>query len=223
MAASRQFKYPKKKDGSQFTAADLSAHQIISDGLLKLTPDIFVLSEEGEWPEYEVRKNWDYHWLIDPLDGTQGFINHLEQFSINIALIQNHHPVLGVIYVPASETAYLARQGGGAYKQIRGERRQQIKPQPRKTTTPWRLVIGQYSRGRRLEQIIKKTCEYQLLHVNGSMKFGWLAEGQADLYPRLGHICEWDTAAGQCILTESGERWLIFKDRHCNIIAQIRF
>ncbi len=213
----------KKIDGTQYTVADLSAHQIITNALSKLTPDIFVLSEEGQWPEYEVRKQWEYHWLIDPLDGTQGFINHLEHFSINIALIKNHQPILGVIYVPAFETAYYARLGGGAYKQIRGERPQKIRPGSREMSEPWRLVIGQYSRGRRLEQLIKHTCEYQLLHVNGSVKFGWLAEGRADLYPRLGYICEWDTAAGQCIITESGGAVVDFQGQTLQYNRKVSF
>jgi 3'(2'), 5'-bisphosphate nucleotidase len=203
----------RKKDGSEFTRADLAAHQIIVETLQKLTPSIFVLSEEGEWPEYEDRKKWSYYWLVDPLDGTRGFINHLEQFSINIALIKDHQPVLGVIYAPASETVYYAVQGGGAFKQVKFEERQPLKTLSRSREAPWRIVIGQYSRGRRLEQMINHFCEYQLLHVNGSVKFGWLADGEADLYPRLGSISEWDTAAGQCILDESGGTIIDFQGR----------
>jgi 3'(2'), 5'-bisphosphate nucleotidase len=203
----------KKKDGSEFTRADLAAHQIIVETLQKLTPSLAVLSEEGEWPAFEEREKWQYYWLVDPLDGTRGFINHLEQFSINIALIKDHQPILGIIYIPASETAYYAIEGGGAFKQVGSLAARLVKPLPRKKESPWRIVIGQYSRGRRLEQMINQCCRYQVLHVNGSEKFGWLAEGQADIYPRLGFISEWDTAAGQCILNESGGAIIDFQGR----------
>jgi 3'(2'), 5'-bisphosphate nucleotidase len=194
----------KKADGTFATAADFAAHQEITRGLQTLTPDIPVLSEEGTWPDYPERAQWPAHWLVDPLDGTRGFIAHLEQFSINIALIVNHLPVLGIIYVPAAATAYYAWQGGGTYTQVGDNAGQRIRPPGRNIDAPWRIVIGQYSRGKRLSQLIDNQYEFEVLHVNGSIKFGWLAEGQADVYPRLAPICEWDTAAGQCILTECG-------------------
>ena len=254
----------KKTDGTPATAADLAAHLEITSGLKAIAPDFPVLSEEGEWPDYAERAKWGPYWLVDPLDGTRGFIARLEQFSINIALIVDHQPVLGVIYSPASATFYYAWQGGGTYKQIGAQAPQRLRTPAKTDSAPWRIVIGQYSRGKRLLQLINQpfplstasmasclypahrrsrllgmtpvswgqagenrdsppcdppsrkesslqrelllinNCEYQLLHANGSVKFGWLAEGRADLYPRLGPISEWDTAAGQCILTECG-------------------
>ncbi len=194
----------KKTDGTPATSADLAAHREITLGLKAFTPDFPVLSEEGEWPDYAERAKWGTYWLVDPLDGTRGFIAHLEQFSINIALVVDHLPVLGVIYSPASAVFYYAWQGGGTYKQMGAEAPQRLWPPAKIDSTPWRIVIGQYSRGKRLLQLMNSQGEFQLLHVNGSVKFGWLADGQADLYPRLGPISEWDTAAGQCILTECG-------------------
>lgn len=194
----------KKSDGTPYTAADLAAHAQIMNDLQALTPGIPILSEEGDLPDYAERSQWPQYWLVDPLDGTRGFIAHLEQFSINIALIVDHHPVLGLIYSPATETVYYAWQGGGAFKQIGSQTPQPIHFLPKNPVAPWRIVLGQYSRGKRLTQLIHNQCPFQLLHVNGSVKFGWLAEGQADVYPRLGPISEWDTAAGQCIVTESG-------------------
>ena len=193
-----------KSDGTPSTAADLAAHQNIIAGLQAITPHLPILSEEGQWPDYEERRLWQQYWLVDPLDGTRGFIAHLEQFSINIALIRDHQSVLGVIYVPAADTVYYAWEGGGAYKQIKKEARVRLRFLPRAPETPWRIVVGQYSRGVRLKQLIGDRCPFELLHVNGSVKFGWLAEGQADIYPRLGPIQEWDTAAGQCIVSEAG-------------------
>lgn len=194
----------KKADGTPFTPADLAAHQEIVQGLQAQFPEIPVLSEEGSWPPYTERRQWRQYWLIDPLDGTRGFIAHSEQFSINLALIVDSVPVLGMIYVPAAQTCYYAVQGSGAFKQTAGGQPQRIQRLNRPQGAAWRIVIGQYSRGVRLTQLIKEQCAFQLIHVNGSVKFGWLAEGQADIYPRLGPIYEWDTAAGQCIVTESG-------------------
>ena len=110
------------------------------------------------------------YWLIDPLDGTRGFIEHLEQFSINIALIIDHLPKLGVIYSPVSETIYYAWEGAGAYKQVGQDPPQLIQPVQPGEGVPWRIVIGQYSRGKKLENLIQGVCQYQLLHVNGSVK-----------------------------------------------------
>lgn len=193
-----------KADGTPCTEADLAAHDEIAQGLNAITPGVPILSEEGDWPDYTQRSQWRQYWLIDPLDGTRGFIAHLEQFSINIALIVNHQPVLGLIYVPASATVYYAWRNGGAFKQIGLQSPQQLQPISKPADSPWRIVIGQYSQGKRLIKLINPRCRYELLHLNGSLKFGWLAERQADVYPRLGPISEWDTAAGQCIVEESG-------------------
>lgn len=194
----------KKSDGTPTTAADLAAHQKMIEGLEEITPQMPILSEEGQWPDYEKRRLWQEYWLVDPLDGTRGFIARLEQFSINIALIRDHQPVLGVIYAPATDTVYYAWQGGGAYKQVGGEAVQRLQPSKRAEPEPWRIVIGRYSRGSRLLELIQNRCQFQVLHANSAIKFGWLAEGQADIYPRLGPIQEWDTAAGQCIVSEVG-------------------
>jgi 3'(2'), 5'-bisphosphate nucleotidase len=194
----------KKADSTPSTNADLAAHREITAGLQNLTPNIPILSEENEWPDYAVRQQWQHYWLIDPLDGTRGFIAHLAQFSINIALMEERQPILGMIYTPADQTIYYAWRGSGAFKQIGAQAPQQIRPPERPANAPWRIVIGQYSRGRRVEQLIRNRCDFSWLHANGSVKFGWLAQGQADIYPRFGPISEWDTAAGQCILNESG-------------------
>lgn len=194
----------QKPDGTPATAADLAAHRQIAAGLQAIAPGIPIISEEGEWPDYPQRAQWRQHWLIDPLDGTRGFIAHLEQFSINIALIADHHPVLGMIYVPVANTVYYAWRNGGAFKQVGAAEPQPIHRLEHTPAETWRIVVGQYSRGKRLAQIIQDRCRFQLLHGNGAVKFGWLAEGLADIYPRFGPISEWDTAAGQCILSESG-------------------
>ncbi len=194
----------RKSDGTPCTEADLAAHKVIAEGLAKLTPEIPILSEEGELIDFSQRSQWQVYWLIDPLDGTRGFLAHLEQFSVNIALIQNHRPVFGVIYVPAARTFYYACQGEGAFKQLGQNTPQRLAIASKEAASPWRIVVGQYSQAKRISQLIKDSCAFEILHVNGSVKFGWLAEGQADFYPRFGPICEWDIAAGDCILHESG-------------------
>lgn len=195
----------QKEDHTPATLADLAAHQILISGLQQLSPDLPVLSEEGEWPAFAERSQWESYWLIDPLDGTRGFIAHLPEFSINIALVCCNKPVLGIIYIPMSDTCYLAKEHQGAFKQIGDTILPiQTKMRPKLSQDPWRVLMGVYSRGVRVKELLKDRVVFELIQINGAIKFGWLAEGWGDIYPRFGPIHEWDTAAGQCILTEAG-------------------
>ncbi|MDF1655746.1 MAG: 3'(2'),5'-bisphosphate nucleotidase CysQ [Coxiellaceae bacterium] len=194
----------KKSDQSPVTEADIAAHQVIADGLQQLAPEMPILSEEGDLSRsYAIRQQWQRYWLIDPLDGTRGFIAGLPEFSVNIALIENHQPVMGVIYSPVDQELYSGIKGCDAFKQVHGEDQQLIKTRP----MSWQEVIiatGHYHNPKRLAALLANQIKYQRLALNSSLKFCKLAEGAADVYPRFGPTSEWDTAAGQCILEAAG-------------------
>jgi 3'(2'), 5'-bisphosphate nucleotidase len=194
----------KKSDGSPCTTADLAAHDALLKGLAVFSPQIPIISEEGVCPDYQIRSAWRSYWLLDPLDGTHGFLNHLDLFSINIALVLDHRAVIGIIHVPIPNLTYYAWLGGGAFVQQENDKPRILKTEHKSEAAPWKVVMGQYSKGATLIKRIQQKLPFQILQANGAVKFGWLANNQADIYPRLGLISEWDTAAGQCILEEAG-------------------
>ncbi len=194
----------QKPDGTPCSNADLAAHEILLKGLTEFAPELPVISEEADYPDYSERSNWTRYWLLDPLDGTRGFLAHLNLFSVNIALIENHQPILGIIHVPIPDITYYACRDGGAFSVQKEGIPCRLKTQAKPADAPWRLVVGEFSKGSTLIERIQQTVPFQILHANGAVKFGWLANNQADIYPRLGLISEWDTAAGQCILQEAG-------------------
>ncbi|MBX9586665.1 MAG: 3'(2'),5'-bisphosphate nucleotidase CysQ [Gammaproteobacteria bacterium] len=193
-----------KNDASPVTQADILAHEVIEEDLSKLTPDIPLISEEGFSPSFEERKGWPLFWLVDPLDGTKEFIAHTDEFSVNIALIQNHEPILGVIVSPCRQTAYYASVESGAFfKDAKGN----VKSL---TTRKWlpnhrlSLATSRRHNAERMAELMSQIGDYSVLTMGSSLKFCAIAEQKADLYPRLGPTSEWDTAAGQCILTGAG-------------------
>lgn len=193
----------KKSDGTPLTVADLEAQKIIMQGLKKLTPNVPLLSEEGEIPSYSVRQHWLSYWLIDPLDGTKGFIRGGGEITINIALIHNHAPIIGVIYAPVFSYCYYAAREIGVSFQYRNNLPIKIKT----TVIDWhsvRVMMGQFHRSRRLFTFLENLKNFDILHINSSIKFAKIAAGESDLYLRYGSTGEWDTAAGQCILEEAG-------------------
>lgn len=195
-----------KSDDTPVTAADHAAHKIIVAGLKQLTPDIPVLSEESEQLEFSVRQHWTRYWLVDPLDGTKEFINRTGEFTVNIALIDQHQPVLGVVTVPVKQLAYVAAKGCGAFK-IDGGQWQGIRI--RTVQDKALAVAGSRRHGaERLEPILKRMEDagYQvdMTSMGSSLKFCLIAEGKADCYPRLGPTSEWDTGAAQAVLQEAG-------------------
>lgn len=202
-AVSHQFKVQTKADDSPVTQADLLANEWITKQLKQLTPDIPIMSEEGRIDSFAQRKHWQYYWSVDPLDGTREFLSHSGEFTVNIALIKNHLPVLGIIYVPVVDECYFAFESAGAYKL--DLQNQRVRIQTRKWPREQFKVLG--SRGmheERLQQRIGHLGDYKLVKMSSAWKFALIAEGRADFYPRMGDTCEWDTAAGQCILSEAG-------------------
>ncbi|HFD92348.1 MAG TPA: 3'(2'),5'-bisphosphate nucleotidase [Gammaproteobacteria bacterium] len=200
-----EFAITHKDDKSPLTAADMAAHKVIVAGLSELTPDIPVLSEESASIPFAERARWQRYWLVDPLDGTKEFIKRNGEFTVNIALIEDHAPVLGVIVVPVSGLCYFAARGAGAFKQMPGEEARAIHV---KALDPGHVIaVGSRSHaGPQLEQFLKNLGSYELKSMGSSLKICLVAEGKADVYPRLGLTSEWDTAAAHCIVEEAGGR-----------------
>lgn len=202
------FNIQSKQDQSPVTAADLAAHEIIRQGLQELTPDIPQLSEEDCELSAEQRRQWPLFWCIDPLDGTKEFIQRNDEFTINIALIQDHQPVLGIIYVPVTQIAYWGSEQLGAWKQKGDEAPARIRSRP----LGQELVVAASRRHGIAENAnLLKPIEHQFRQVNSygigsSLKMCLIAEGVADFYPRLFPTSEWDTAAAQAILEAAGGR-----------------
>jgi len=189
-----------KADDSPLTQADLAAHKIIEKHLLEITPDIPILSEESADIPFSTRKTWQKYWLVDPLDGTKEFIKRNGEFTVNIALIDKHKPVLSVVYVPVQELTYSAALELGAFKNGK-------KIQTRKPSREIPVVVGSRSHmSVDVQEYLEKLGKYKLTAMGSSLKFCLVAEGDADLYPRLGLTSEWDTAAAQCIVEQAGGR-----------------
>ncbi|MGL5757620.1 3'(2'),5'-bisphosphate nucleotidase CysQ [Plesiomonas sp.] len=202
------FKQQIKSDHTPVTSADLAAHALISERLRALTPDIPVLSEEECDIPLSIRSQWPRYWLVDPLDGTQEFIYGSGEFTTMIALIEQHQPVLGVVYAPISKIFYYATHGGGAFKRdIAGvTTRLQSRTVDAQTKQLTFAVSRRQSEAMLAEQL-NPDWHYTLLpHGSSSLKSCMVAEGVADCYLRLGPTGEWDTGATQCILQEAGGR-----------------
>jgi 3'(2'), 5'-bisphosphate nucleotidase len=193
-----------KSDDSPLTKADLAAHNIIVKDLSQITPDVPILSEESTDISYEDRKKWQKYWLVDPLDGTKEFIKRNGEFTVNIALIENGQPILSVVYVPVKDIAYTAAKGYGAFKK-ENNIRQQINTHKPARNIP--IVVGSRSHlSKDVQAYLHKLGEHNMTAMGSSLKFCIVAEGKADLYPRLGLTSEWDTAAAQCIVEQAGGR-----------------
>jgi 3'(2'), 5'-bisphosphate nucleotidase len=205
---STDFSVVKKEDNSPLTQADLAAHHIIVDSLKALTPDIPSLSEESENITPEIRKEWRRYWLIDPLDGTREFVKRNGEFTVNIALVEDHKPVLGVVYAPVKALLYYAYQDQGAYRQQGDANPEKINIKKFDGSKP--IVAGSRShQDQKLHDFIQKIetnlgVTPQLISMGSSLKICLVADGAADVYPRLGPTFEWDTAAGHCVLNEAG-------------------
>lgn len=196
-----------KEDNSPVTIADHVSHHIIYEGLsgfpLEDQTAAPVLSEEGKLTPFLERQRWQSYWCVDPLDGTKDFLARNGEFTVNIALMMHHEPILGVIYVPAQKCGYLAWRGGGAYRCDEYGNRERIVTQV-PPATPLRLVVSHYHGLESLQPWLVGLGEITLLHQGSALKFCALAQGTADVFLRLSPSSEWDNAAGQCILQEAG-------------------
>ena len=195
------FAVEHKDDRSPLTAADLASHHIIVEGLGALTPDVPVLSEESAGIAWAARERWSRYWLVDPLDGTREFVKRNGEFTVNIALIEGNAPALGVVHAPALDETYWAWSGGHAQFATKS---QSGKLRTRARATPL-VVAGSRSHGDpRLAAALEKIGTHELMALGSSLKFCRTARSEADLYVRFGPTSEWDTAAGQCVLEQSG-------------------
>lgn len=199
----RDFGATTKIDNSPITEADLRSHKIIVEGLTAFTPQWPVLSEESADIPYETRAQWQTYWLVDPLDGTKEFVSRNGEFTVNIALIHDHVPVFGVVYVPVTGALYAGGKDSGAFKQVSDGERVNIQA-ANPSHTPPRIVGSRSHRGALLDVYLAALGEHELVSMGSSLKFCLVAEGQADLYPRLGPTSEWDTAAAQAVVEGAG-------------------
>ncbi len=219
---SDDFGVEAKADSSPLTLADKAAHDIIEGYLLKT--NIPILSEEGMHEKYETRKHWDQLWIVDPLDGTKEFVKKTGEFTINIALIQNNYPVAGVVFVPVTGELFYASADKGSFKvalhkdwlnqndinivnaqklPLANQQKESLKPNKK-----LRIVASVSHRSKETNQFIQqleeKYGQADVVAVGSSIKLCKIAEGSADIYPRLGPTMEWDIAAGQAIAECAG-------------------
>ncbi|PAV25469.1 3'(2'),5'-bisphosphate nucleotidase [Tamilnaduibacter salinus] len=191
-----------KDDESPITAADIASHDIISRALRNLTPDIPILSEESASAPWGERRHWHQFWLVDPIDGTKDFTNRTGEFTVNIALIEGGEPVMGVVTVPAKHEVYYGTKREGAWKRERNGRTRRLHvvvPPEEK-----RVVASKSHLNEETRAFIDNLGPHQLVQAGSSLKFCRVAEGHADIYPRLGPTCEWDTGAAHAILNAAG-------------------
>ena len=193
-----------KNDNSPLTAADKASHEVIMAGLEKHFPEIPILSEEGADIPYDVRKNWQRFWLVDPLDGTKEFIKRNGEFTVNIALIEGGNPVLGVVFVPEQDKLYWGVDGKGAWVQQGSNEPKSIRVRKSDSENGLTVVMSRSHPSPELEAYLKDIKVAESLPVGSSLKLCVVAEGKADLYPRLGPTMEWDTAAGHAVVVAAG-------------------
>ena len=193
----------QKADDSPLTKADLASHKLIDAELTRLWPDIPVLSEESADIPWETRKQWQQYWLVDPLDGTKEFINRNGEFTVNIALIRDHQPVMGVVYVPVTDVCYFGARDLGAWRQQGTETAAVINI--RQPAAEPAIIVGSRSHANpELASQLNQLGPHELTSMGSSLKFCRVAEGLADFYPRLGLTCEWDTGAAQAVVEAAG-------------------
>jgi 3'(2'), 5'-bisphosphate nucleotidase len=197
----QDFEVEYKKDSSPLTLADKKANDIIEDGLNQLPVNLPTLSEEGKEIPYKDRKHWEYFWLVDPLDGTKEFVKKNGEFTVNIALIHKGTPVLGVVYAPALDVCYWAKKGEGAF---RDGTKLPLKTEKERDT--YKIVASRSHMSDETQAFInaiETNKEKELISIGSSLKICLVAEGEADIYPRLGPTMEWDTAAAHAVINES--------------------
>ena len=224
----KPFRVNYKEDKSPVTQADLQASKVISKALEQTT--IPVISEEENIPDYETRKNYPRLWLVDPLDGTKEFVKKNGEFSVNIGLIENNFPLLGVVYMPVLKEIYFAAPSIGAYKTPHDVFAQHdvksfsladlishSKKLPAQKQNTYTIVASRSHLSKdtfaHLQKMKLQKGETTIVYSGSSVKMCWVAEGKADEYPRFGRTMEWDTAAGQSIVECAGGAFLNFETK----------
>ncbi|MFM4941368.1 3'(2'),5'-bisphosphate nucleotidase CysQ [Aeromonas enteropelogenes] len=205
---SQPFAIEYKRDESPLTAADKGAHEVIVRALARLMPDIPVLSEESGPQVMAERLGWRRYWLVDPLDGTKEFVSRNGEFTVNIALIEEGAPRWGLVYAPVLDKLWYGGKGLGAWR-IADGRCEAIQTRPHREGSPWRVVGSRNHLSRETLDYLARfgdmeRGEIELVSMGSSLKFCIIAEGGAELYPRLAPTCEWDTGAAQAVLEGAG-------------------
>ncbi|MCF6172870.1 MAG: 3'(2'),5'-bisphosphate nucleotidase CysQ [Campylobacteraceae bacterium] len=200
-----------KDDNSPLTEADIKANQIICKNLERFYPNIPIMSEENKEVPFKIRKEWQYYWCIDPIDGTKEFIKKNGEFTVNIALIYKNEPILGVVYAPAINEMYWAKKGNGAYKNgdklplhVNTDKKEKLK-----------VVASKSHLSQETQEFIDTlaTKEVEQVSKGSSLKLCMVAEGIADIYPRLAPTMEWDTAAADAVVREVGKMTYMFESK----------
>jgi len=196
------FKVNYKEDHSPITAADIASHDIIVKGLRQISRDIPILSEEGAEIPWEERKKWRRFWLIDPIDGTKDFTQRTGEFTVNIAMIEDGEPVMGVVTAPALKEAFWGIKGEGAHMRDRTGMVHRIRVAEPKDTL--RVVASKNHLNEETRAFIETLGSHETVQAGSSLNFCRIAEGHADIYPRMGPTSEWDTAAAHTVLVAAG-------------------
>ena len=207
----KDFDVSYKEDESPLTIADKNANAVIEKMLLE--SKIPILSEEGRQVPFEERKNWDKLWIVDPLDGTKEFVKRNGEFTVNIALIENGSPVMGVIYVPVTNVLYYASEEG-AFK----ESKNSIDKLPILMDRQSFIAVGSRSHQSPetkayFDSLINKHGKIEVISMGSSLKICLVAEGKADVYPRFAPTMEWDTAAGHAIANYANKKLIDYKTK----------
>ncbi|MDR0407003.1 MAG: 3'(2'),5'-bisphosphate nucleotidase CysQ [Holosporales bacterium] len=205
--------HTQKDDLSPLTEADKASHVYLSKALSELTP--FPIVSEEEEPEYDKRKTYTQYWLIDPLDGTKEFINGHRDFCVNIALIQNKAPIIGMIFAPLLNELYYAKKGEGF--SYTGPEDFKTIPQAQSRRT----VISRFHHSQATQHFLSINALTETITIGAALKFGYLAAGRADIYPRFEGSKEWDIAAGHLILEESGGAIIDLKTHYSPIYNKL--
>ncbi|URJ99979.1 3'(2'),5'-bisphosphate nucleotidase CysQ [Pasteurella multocida] len=193
-----------KQDNTPVTAVDLFLSQFLIEKLTALTPEVPILSEESCKTPLQDRAHWAEYWLIDPLDGTQQFINRTDQFSILITLVQHNQPVLSITHAPILQTTYYAMQGFGAYRR-QGNQQEKLNNQARPEQRKIKIAVGVGGVERKIQPLLNPAYQYEfLVYGSSGLKGGLVADGTCDCYIRVGKTGEWDTGAAEILLREMG-------------------
>lgn len=207
----RDFAVESKDDRSPLTEADLASHHVLVDGLRALTPEVPVLSEESAALDVAERRAWSRLWLVDPLDGTREFVKKNGEFCVCVALIENGAPLLGVVHAPVTGLTWSAVAGVGAWRREAGADEMPLGALAASVSAatplappPLRVAASRSHLDARTAALLDRLPNAERVAMGSALKFGLLAEGRLDLYPRFGPTSEWDTAAGQCLVEAVG-------------------
>jgi len=208
----RDFEIYEKSDNSPLTEADLASHKVIVEGLRELMPDLPVLSEESSKEEIKGRMSWQTYWLIDPLDGTKEFIKKNGEFTVNIALVHQNKTVFGVVDAPALRVTYWGGKNVSSYKLANGVEAPISVADKKKNTKDMKIVGSRSHQSQEFVDFIADYLDSEIISMGSSLKLCIVAEGSADLYPRLGLTSEWDTAAAHAVVEGAGGSVVSFED-----------